>query len=108
MKLIIREYETGEEIGYDEYKYGKLENEYEIDELCLFVFDNCHKFYIVEDIDDIENVKKTWGEDTIFYNIDELPSMWKNSCPLRFITNWKLDRQQYVRQCHLAQFEFVD
>ena len=69
MKLIIREYEQGEEIGYDEYEYGELVNE---------------------------------------YNIDELPSIWENTCPLRFISNWKLDRQDYVRQFHLAEFEFID
>ena len=107
MKLIIKEYSLGKENGYDEYEYGELENEYEIDELALFVFDGCHKIYIVEDQDDIASVKEMWGEDEIFHNIDELPSVWNNSCPLRFISNWKLDKQ-YVRQCHLAEFEFVD
>lgn len=108
MKLIIREYEQGEEIGYDEYEYGELVNEYEIDELALFVFDDCHKIYIIEDKDDIASAKEKWGEDTKFYNIDELPSIWENTCPLRFISNWKLDRQDYVRQFHLAEFEFID
>ena len=68
MKTIIREYEI-DEVGYDLYVFGKLLNEYVIeDDLTLFVYDNCHKIYIVEDKDDIESVKKMWGEDTKFYN----------------------------------------
>ncbi len=68
MKTIIREYEI-DEVGYDLYVFGKLLNEYVIeDDLTLFVYDNCHKIYIVEDKDDIESVKEMWGEDTKFYN----------------------------------------
>ena len=45
MKTIIREYEI-DEVGYDLYVFGKLLNEYVIeDDLTLFVYDNCHKIY---------------------------------------------------------------
>lgn len=91
-----------DEYGY--YQRAELANSYEIDSLSLFVYDGCHKIYIVEDQDDIESVKQTWRVDETFYNIDELPNIWNNSCPLRFISNWKLDKQ-YVRQGYDAEFE---
>ena len=107
MKTIIKEYEV-DEVGYDFYVFGKLLNEYVIeDDLTLFVYDGCHKIYLVEDKEDIESVKELWGDDTIFYNIDELPIVWGETCPLRFISNWKLNKQ-FVRQCNGARFEFID
>ena len=109
MKTIIKEYSLKNTDLYDyDEEFDKLLNEYVIDDdLTLFVFDNCHKIYLVEDMDDIESVKETWGEDTIFYNIDELPRIWEESCSLRFISNWKLDKR-YVRQFCGAKFEFID
>lgn len=105
-KMIIREYSLIDE-GFDNYVFDKLENEYEIDEFTAFVFDGCHKIYLVEDMEDVEDVKKKWGKDEKFYSIDELPMIWKETCPLRFISNWKLDKQ-YVRQCYDAEFEIID
>jgi hypothetical protein len=101
--FIINEYSMMED-DYGNYKRAELANTYEIDSLSLFVYDGCHKIYIVEDQDDIESVKQLWGEDTIFYNIDELQEVWDNSCSLRFISNWKLDKQ-YVRQFYDAEFD---
>lgn len=98
--LVIKEYYVCE---YDEER-NELENEYEVDAE-LFVFDGCHKIYLVEDEDDIKSVKEMWGENEKLYKIDELPRIWNESCPLRFISNWKLT-QQYVRQCYDAEFEF--
>ncbi len=102
--LIIKEYSTKEGYIFDER--DELENEYEVNAKS-FVFDDCHKIYIVEDEDDIEDIKKTWGENETFYDIKELPKVWNDSCPLRFISNWKLTKQ-FVRQCYDAEFEFVD
>ena len=109
MTTIIREYSLKNTDLYDyEEEFDELLNEYEIeDDLTLFVFDNCHKIYLVEDKDDIEDIKNTWGEDTIFYNIDELPKIWEESRSLRFIYNWKLTKR-YVRQFNGAEFEFID
>lgn len=108
MKTIIREYELEEDINGELCIFGDLLNEYEIeDDLTLFVYDGCHKIYIVEDKKDIESVKEMWGEETIFYNIDELPKIWEETCSLRFISNWKLDKQ-FVRQFKGAEFEFID
>ena len=107
MKTIIKEYEI-DSVDYDLCNFGKLLNEYVIeDDLTLFVYDNCHKIYLVEDKEDIESVKENWGEDTIFYNIDELPRIWEESCSLRFISNWKLDKT-FIHQFCGAKFEFID
>lgn len=70
-----------------------------------FVWDKCHKIYIVEDEDDIQSINETWGEDTTIHSLDELPKVWSKSCPLRFISNWKLNKH-YVEQCNNAMFEF--
>lgn len=109
MTTIIKEYSLKNTDLYDyEDEFDELLNEYEIeDDLTLFVFDGCHKIYLVEDKDDIEDIKNTWGENTIFYNIDELPKIWEESCSLRFIYNWKLTKR-YVRQFNGAEFEFID
>ena len=70
-----------------------------------FVWDECHKIYIVEDEDDIQDIQKTWSKDTTIYDLAELPRVWSKSCPLRFISNWKLTKH-YVEQSNNAMFEF--
>lgn len=104
--LVIKEYSLIEN-EYGEYVENELVNKYEVNDLALFVYDGCHKIYIVEDMQDIKSVRETWGKDEIFYNIDELPKIWEITCPLRFISNWKLDKQ-FVRQCYGAKFEWKD
>lgn len=76
-----------------------------VDDALGFVWDECHKIYIVEDIDDLRSVRETWGEDTTIHSLKELPYVWSKSCPLRFISNWKLTKD-YVSQCNNAMFEF--
>lgn len=65
-----------------------------------FVWDKCHKIYIIEDDNDLRDCQEMWGT-IIFgedlFNIEELERIYNNSCPLRFISNWKLDKQ-YVEQ----------
>ena len=62
-----------------------------------FVYDNCHKIYIIEDLEDVKSVYEVWGENEVFYKLEDLEDAYNNSCPLRFISNWKLDKQ-YVKQ----------
>ena len=62
-----------------------------------FVYDNCHKIYIIESIADVENVLDVWGNNETFYRLEDLEDIYNNSCSLRFISNWKLDKQ-YVTQ----------
>lgn len=66
-----------------------------------FAFDGCHKFYIIEDEQDEAEAIQI-GYD--LYCLCELPKYFANSCSLRFINNWKLDKC-YVAQCEKAVFE---
>ena len=65
-----------------------------------FVWDKCHKIYIIEDENDLRECQELWGT-IIFgedlFNIEELERIYNDSCDLRFISNWKLDKQ-YVEQ----------
>lgn len=66
-----------------------------------FAYDGCHKIYIIEDNIDKQNALGFGYE---IYPITELKRIYEESCPLRFISNWKLN-VQYVRQCRNARFE---
>ena len=73
-----------------------------------FVWDNCHKIYIIEDDNDLVDCMETWGtlvNGTDVFDITEIERIYDNSCSLRFISNWKLDTQ-YVRQFEDATFEW--
>lgn len=102
MKTIIREYELEEDINGELCIFGDLLNEYEIeDDLTLFAYDGCHKIYIIEDKEDREQAKE-FGYS--FYPISNLQCAYENSCELKFINNWKLDKT-YVGQFENATFE---
>ena len=61
-----------------------------------FAYDGCHKIYIIEDETDLDKAINTGYN---IYPIEILPDTYENSCELRFISNWKLDKQ------YVAQFE---
>ena len=66
-----------------------------------FAFDGCHKFYIIEDErDEAEAIQMGYD----LYCICKLEEYYNNSCSLRFINNWKLDKT-YALQCEKAIFE---
>lgn len=67
-----------------------------------FAFDDCHKFYILEDKYEKENAI-VYGYS--IYPIDMLRDKWEESCELRFIRNWNLDKQ-YVKQDEEAIFTY--
>lgn len=67
-----------------------------------FAYDGCHKIYIIEDEVD-ERKALELGYD--IFAIDELEDTWNNSCELRFIRNWKLNKD-YVKQFENATFEY--
>ena len=60
-----------------------------------FAYDGCHKIYIIEDEQD-EIDARDLGYD--IYPIELILDYYNNSCPLRFISNWKLNKH-FVRQC---------
>lgn len=53
-----------------------------------FLFDGCHKFYLLDSNKYTEDIKARGYSDTDIYPIEELPYAFYNSCPLRFIENW--------------------
>ena len=66
-------------------------------------YDECHKIYIIEDAKDREEAEKLgYG----VYNMAALPVIWAESCTLRFIQNWKLNKV-YVGQEESATFDQV-
>ena len=74
-------------------------NDISIDEYTGFVFDGCHKIYLVKD-EDIPSVNELWGngyEDEPIYLLKDLPRCYENSCSLRFISSWDLTKH-FVKQ----------
>lgn len=63
-------------------------------------YDECHKIYIIEDAKDREEAEKLGYS---IYNMAALPIIWAESCPLRFIQNWELNKV-YVGQEESATF----
>jgi len=71
-----------------------------IDDYIGFVFDGCHKIYLVKE-EDIPSVNEKWGngyEDEPVYSMEWLPKCYETSCLLRFISSWDL-KTHFVRQC---------
>lgn len=66
-----------------------------------FAYDGCHKIYILEDEDDFVKAK---GLEYTILPIGMIQEVYKNSCPLRFINNWKLNTV-YVEQFEKAKFK---
>ena len=60
----------------------------------LYAFEGCHKIYILEDTNDINEAEKMNYE---VFPISTLPETYESACPLRFISNWKLDKN-YIKQ----------
>lgn len=59
-----------------------------------FAYDGCHKIYIIEDEEDLK-MAKDYEYD--IYPIEKLQLAYEISCELRFISNWKLNKN-YVSQ----------
>ena len=69
-----------------------------------FAFDGCHKIYICNTADE---TKKMIDLEYDIYPIEDLPEIWAESCPLRFIHSADL-QTTYVPQCEDARFEGFD
>lgn len=51
-------------------------------------WDGCHKIYIVaSERDQEEAVRLNYN----LYELDQLPKIWEESCPLKFISPWGLN-----------------
>lgn len=74
-----------------------------------FAFDGCHKIYLIENGDE-EAEALSYGYRIL--PIQELPQAYEDSCALRFISNWPLEKSEndfidYVGQGEWATFEEV-
>lgn len=57
-------------------------------------FDGCHKLYLCEDEKEVHEAEE------YDYEIHEplaLPALWERSCPLKFVSTWRLDA--IIEQC---------
>ena len=70
-----------------------------------FAYDGCHKIYILEDKEDIEDMKNKGYNENDIHDIKDIEKIYKSSCSLRFIENWKLTKT-YVSQFENARFEY--
>ena len=75
-------------------KIGK----YNLKSIDKFFYDGCHKIYLIEDDDDIEDMYDNGWEDNDIYSIDELEEILLNSCPLVFIHNVKLTKDYLTQE----------
>lgn len=50
-----------------------------------FIYDGCHKFWLLKSDTLPQNFKDNGWEQSDVYPIDTLPDMFSKSCPLRFI-----------------------
>lgn len=66
-----------------------------------FAYDGCHKIYIIEDENDYEKADELGYN---IYNIEDIEEAYNNSCELKFISNWKLNKD-YIKQFEEARFE---
>lgn len=66
-----------------------------------FAYNGCHKIYILEDEKDKQEAKDVGY---IILPINLISKCYIESCPMRFINNWKLTKS-YVKQCRTATFE---
>lgn len=55
-----------------------------------YIFDNCHKFYIIENERDLEEAEGEWKAARLRPLDEGLLFDFQHSCPLRFISNWRL------------------
>ena len=67
-------------------------------------YDGCHKIYILQDEKDKTDAKE-YGY--TIYGLDMIKEIYEESCPLRFIENWKLDGTCYAKQYESANIEFL-
>ena len=68
----------------------------------FFAFDNCHKFYILENEEEKQQALECGYS---IYHIRILEEEYKKACELKFISNWSLN-VQYVKQFENAIFTY--
>lgn len=67
----------------------------------LYAFEGCHKIYILEDTNDLNEAEKMNYE---VFPISTLLETYESACPFKFISNWKLDKR-YIEQGESKEIE---
>lgn len=65
-------------------------------EIKSFAYDGCHKIYLIENEDQLEEAEKNLYN---IFSIDSLLEIYEDSCPLRFINYWDLEKPSLIPQC---------
>lgn len=65
-------------------------------EATQFAWDGCHKIYIIENQEELVEAKNVGYE---ILDIKNLETAWEESCELRFINFWNLDKPSIIAQC---------
>lgn len=68
-----------------------------------FVYDGCHKIYIIENEQDKKHAIEAGYSENDFFDISKIENIYWDSCSLRFIYNWELSKF-YVEQFEQAKF----
>jgi hypothetical protein len=66
-----------------------------------FAFDGCHKIYLCESASD---AKEAMNSGYSIFPIDQLESTYESSCSLRFISNWKLNKNFVSQFTDVVEF----
>ena len=86
-------------------KFIYKDREYEV-KADMFAYDGCHKIYLItsekEESEALDYGYELWG-------VNNLPSVWDSTCPLRFIQFWDVEnlKGNLVPQCFDAEIEEV-
>lgn len=82
-------------------------NEVDVKDYVGFVYDDCHKIYLVKK-ENLEEVRSEWGENNKVYSMLDLEECYKNSCPLKFINEWDLKIDIVPQFTDKVSFEYDD
>ena len=67
-------------------------------------YDGCHKFYYIEDEQDEVEARSCGYEICLF---EDFIKLWNESCPLRFLSNWKLTEQPIKQFTEIEEMYFL-
>lgn len=86
-------------------KFIYKDREYEV-KADMLAYDGCHKIYLITDSKD-ESEAMDYGYE--LWGVNNLPSVWDSTCPLRFIQFWDVEnlKGNLVPQCFDAKIEQV-
>lgn len=70
-----------------------------------FVWDGCHKIYLIESITDWDECDAYTPDEML--PMDELPAVWRKTCPLRFIDTYGSLRVVIPQFANVGHIEIV-